>query len=196
MLSGQFFPYHYIPFLYFIILLASLCISPPDLQPSTFNSYLPSIIVFLVILLNIRPSSTFLRQIQNQPIVTSTDRAVEIARFLNESLEEDDLVQPLDWTGGSLLAMLETRTHIATPYVFDFYFYHHVSDPYIQSLRVDFIQRLQESRPRFIIEVLSVDKPWVAGADTSREFPELRQFIAQYYDITLYKEDYVFYELK
>jgi hypothetical protein len=195
-LSGQFFPYHYIPFLYFIILLASLCIAPPDLRPSTFNSYLPSIILFLVILLNIRPSSTFLRQIQNQPIVTSTDRAVEIARFLNESLEEGDLVQPLDWTGGSLLAMLETRTPIATPYVFDFYFYHHVSDPYIQSLRVDFMQHLQESRPRFIIEVLSVDKPWVAGADTSREFPALRRFIAENYDLTLYKEDYVIYELK
>jgi hypothetical protein len=195
-LSGQFFPYHYIPFLYFIILLASLCIAPPDLRPSTFNSYFPSTILFLVILLNIRPSSTFLRQVQNQPIVTSTDRAVEIARFLNESLEEGDLVQPLDWTGGSLLAMLETRAHIATPYVFDFYFYHHVSSPYIQSLRADFMQRLQESRPRFIIEILSVDKPWVAGAYTSREFPALRQFIAQYYDITLYKEDYVIYELK
>jgi hypothetical protein len=195
-LSGQFFPYHYIPFLYFIILLASLCISIPDLRPSTFNIYFSSIILVLVVLLNVRPSSTFLRQIQGQPIVTSTDRAVEIARFLDESLEEGDLVQPLDWTGGSLLAMLETRTHIATPYVFDFYFYHHVSDPYIQSLRVDFIQRLQESRPRFIIEVLSIDKPWVAGMDTSREFPALRQFIAENYDLTLYKEDYVIYELK
>ncbi len=195
-LSGQFFPYHYIPFLYFIILCASLCISTPDLRPSTFKDYMPAFILLLVMLLSIRPSSTFLRQIQNQPIVTSTDRAVEIARFLNESLEEGDLVQPLDWTGGSLLAMLETRAHIATPYVFDFYFYHHVSNPYIQSLRMDFIQHLQKSRPRFIIEILSVDKPWVAGADTSREFPELRRFIAENYDLTLYKEDYVIYELK
>jgi hypothetical protein len=195
-LSGQFFPYHYIPFLYFIILLASLSIAPPDLRPSTFNNYVPSLVLALVVLLNVRPSSTFLRQIQGQPIVTSTDRAVEIARFLDESLEEGDLVQPLDWTGGSLLAMLETRAHIATPYVFDFYFYHHVSDPYIQALRADFILRLEESRPRFIIEVLSMDKPWVAGVDTSREFPALRQFIAENYDLTLYKEDYVIYELK
>ena len=32
-LSGQFFPYHYIPFIYFIILLASLCLS--TFNPST-----------------------------------------------------------------------------------------------------------------------------------------------------------------
>ncbi|MDP1778811.1 MAG: glycosyltransferase family 39 protein, partial [Anaerolineales bacterium] len=39
-LSGQFFPYHYLPFVYFIILLASLSIcssSTSDLRPSTFN---------------------------------------------------------------------------------------------------------------------------------------------------------------
>ena len=105
-------------------------------------------------------------------------------------------VQPLVWTGGALLAMLEARAHIATPYVFDFYFYHHVSNPYIQSLRADFMTRLQESRPRFVIEVVSIDKPWVAGPDTSREFPELRNFMRENYVITLFKEDYVIYELK
>jgi hypothetical protein len=195
-LSGQFFPYHYIPFLYFIILLASLSIFPADLRPLTFNSYVPSIILVLVILLNVRPSSTFLRQIQGQPIVTSTDRAVEIAAFLKEYLKEEDTVQPLDWTGGSLLAMLETRAQIATPYVFDFYFYHHLSSPYIHSLRADFMEQLQKSRPRFVIEVTAIDKPWVAGSDTSRDFPELRKFIEENYSITLYKDDYVIYELK
>jgi hypothetical protein len=195
-LSGQFFPYHYIPFLYFIILLASLCISIPNLRPLTFNDYVPSIILVLVVLLNVRPSSTFMRQIQGQPIVTSTDRAVEIAAFLKEYIKEGDTVQPLDWTGGSLLAMLETRAHIATPYVFDFYFYHHLSSPYIQSLRADFMEQLQKSRPRFVIEVTAIDKPWVAGTDTSRDFPALRKFIEENYMITLYKDDYIIYELK
>ena len=35
--SGQFFPYHYIPFIYFIILLASLTFDFRTVQPSTFN---------------------------------------------------------------------------------------------------------------------------------------------------------------
>lgn len=195
-LSGQFFPYHYIPFMYCIVLLAALSIQTSDVQSLRLNQYAPSLILIAVILLNIRPSSTFMRQIQGQPITTSTDRAVEITRFLKEYLKEGDTVQPLDWTGGSLLAMLESRAHIATPYVFDFYFYHHLSSPYIQSLRTDFMEHLQEARPRFVIEVTAIDKPWVAGPDTSRDFPELRKFMEENYSITLYKDDYVIYELK
>ncbi len=194
-LSGQFFPYHYIPFIYFIILLSSLALTF-DSPKKSFIFHLSPFILFLVILLNIRPSAAFMQQIQGQPIATSTDRAVEIRHFLDEHLEEGDTVQPLDWTGGTLLVMLEARAHIATPYVFDFYFYHHVSSPYIRSLRADFMNDLQESRPRFMIEVTSIDKPWVEGADTSHEFPELRKFIEENYEITLYKDDYVIYELK
>lgn len=137
-LSGQFFPYHYIPFVYLIILLASLSISTINHFPLTIN-YFSSFILLAVILINIRPSQTFIRQLEGKPIATSTDRAEEIIRFLEKNSEEGDTVQPLDWTGGTLLAMLETRAYIATPYVFDFYFYHHVSNSYIQSLRADFM---------------------------------------------------------
>lgn len=187
--SGQFFPYHYIPFVYFIILLASLTL---NVQRSTFNIQL--VIFFAVALFSLSPSQTFLRQLEGKPIATSTDRAEGIARFLEKNLTEGDTVQPLDWTGGSLLAMLETRARIATPYVFDFYFYHHVSNPYIQSLRADFMNDLQASPPRFIVEVTAIDKPWVSGADTSREFPELRAFLNKKYSVTIQKDDYVIYE--
>jgi hypothetical protein len=197
-LSGQFFPYHYIPFVYIIILLASLAFSvqrsaPRSSSPS-FIFHLSSFILLIVILVSLRPSQTFLRQIQGHPIATSADRAQEIARFLEKNLETGETVQPLDWTGGTLLAMLETRTPIATPYVFDFYFYHHVSNPYIQSLRVDFVHQLQSASPRYIVEVTAIDKPWVSGEDTTREFPELRAFLNEYYSVTIQKDDYVIYE--
>ncbi|MBK8781600.1 MAG: glycosyltransferase family 39 protein [Anaerolineales bacterium] len=192
-LSGQFFPYHYIPFIYIIILVASLSLTTHHFPLSTsFILHLSSLILLLFL---IRPSTTFLRQLQGQPIATSTDRAEEIARFLEKNLEAGETVQPLDWTGGTLLAMLETRTPIATPYVFDFYFYHHVSNPYIQSLRVDFMHQLQSASPRYIVEVTSIDKPWVSGEDTTREFPELRAFLNEYYSVTIQKDDYTIYEL-
>jgi len=194
--SGQFFPYHYIPFTYFIILLASLPLSTFIIQPSTFNSYASSFLLLTVVLLSIRPSTTFIRQLAGRPIATSTDRAEEIARFLEKNLEDGDTVQPLDWTGGTLLAMLETRTYIATPYIFDFYFHHHISTPYIKFLREDFMSELQTTSPRFIIEVTAIDKPWISGADTSREFPELREFLNENYSVTIQKDDYVIYERK
>jgi hypothetical protein len=188
--SGQFFPYHYIPFTYFIILLASLSLSTFDFQFSTFSS-----IIFLsVALFILSPSQTFIRQLQGRSISTSTDRAIQISRFLEKNLQYGDTVQPLDWTGGTLLAMLETHAHIATPYVFDFYFYHHVSNPYIHSLRADFLSDLQNARPRFIVEVTAMDKPWVSGPDTSREFPELRAYLEGNYFVKIDKDDYIIYE--
>ncbi|MBL8101392.1 MAG: hypothetical protein JNM02_02570 [Anaerolineales bacterium] len=195
-LSGQFFPYHYIPFIYIIILVASLSLTTHHFLLSTSFLFPFSLSILLItILLTVRPSATFLRQIQGHPIATSTDRAEEIARFLENNLEAGETVQPLDWTGGTLLAMLETRTPIATPYVFDFYFYHHVSNPYIQSLRVDFIHQLQSASPRYIVEVTSIDKPWVSGEDATREFPELRAFLNENYSVTMDRNDYIIYEL-
>jgi hypothetical protein len=191
-LSGQFFAYHYILFFYCIIFLSSLSITNYKLPITNYASLL----FLLTIFITIRPSQTFIRQLNSQPIVTSSDRAVEIKNFLDKNLDKDDLVQPLDWTGGTLLAMLQTRAPIATEYVFDFYFYHHISNPYIQNLRNDFMNQLQASRPRFIIEVTSADKPWVGGDDTTRtKFPELQIFLDENYSITIQKDDYVIYEL-
>lgn len=199
-LTGQFFPYHYIPFIYTIILVASLSLSSnyqlPITNPPSFIFPLSSFILLATILLTTRPSQTFLRQIQGKDIAIAADRAAQISAFLEKNLEPGDQVQPLDWTGGTLLAMLETRAPIATSYVFDFYFYHHISNPYIQSLRADFMTQLRESKPHFIIEITAIDKPWVSGEDTSRDFPELRAFLNEYYSVTMGKEDYVIYELK
>jgi hypothetical protein len=189
--SGQFFEYHYLPFIYFIILLASLSLASNYQLPITNYAFL---LLLLAVLINVRPSNAFIRQIEGKPIATSTNRADEIARYLKGRLQTGDTVQPLDWTGGTLLAMLETRARIATPYVFDFYFYHHVSTPYIQSLRADFMTKLQTARPRFIIEVVAIDKPWITGEDAAREFPELREFLNKSYSVTIDKKDYLIYE--
>jgi hypothetical protein len=204
--SGQFFPYHYIPFVYFIILLASLSIpnfDPLEISASgqrprslTSFSWILALSSFIIILSLLLPSQTLLRQLKNKPVSTSTDRAVEISRFLKKNLDtsQGETVQPLDWTGGTLLAMLENRARTATPYIFDFYFYHHVSNPYIRSLRADFMNELQTAAPRFIIEVTAADKPWVSGEDTSHEFPALRAFLEKNYSIAIQKDDYVIYE--
>ena len=197
--SGQFFEYHYIPFVYFIVILASLALTeqhPLSIfqLPPSFLFLLSSLIFLFTIAVTIRPSNTFLRQIQNRPIAKTTDRAEEIASYLEENMQVGNTVQPLDWTGGTLLAMLETRAPLATKYVFDFYFYHHVSTPYIQNLRADFMDELQAANPRFIVEVIAVDKPWLTGPDTSREFPELRAFLKENYSVTILEDDYIIYE--
>ncbi len=189
--SGQFFDYHWLPFLYFAGLLTSLCLlesASPRLQVTAVLALL------LVIAINVRPPAAVLRQLAGKPIAPIGGRVDRLADFLQKHLRPGDAVQPLDWTGGTLQAMLISRASLATPFVFDFYFYHHISHPYIQALRARFLQALQEHPPRFILEITSPDKPWVSGLDTSRDFPALRQFLQENYRPVQQKEDYVIYE--
>jgi hypothetical protein len=55
------------------------------------------------------------------------------------------------------------------------------------------MNQLQEAKPRFIIEVTAIDKPWVSGEDTSRDFLELRAFLNEYYYVEVEREDYIIY---
>jgi len=55
---------------------------------------------------------------------------------------------------------------------------------------------LNEKKPRFIVEVTAIDKPWIIGADTAREFPELREFLNANYSIQVQKDDYLIYKRK
>ncbi len=190
-LSGQFFQYHYLPFVYFIILLSSLCIAE-IVDPGWRLG--AAAVLLLAILGEVRPASALVQQFEGKPATTAEGREEKIAAYLASHLKPGDTVQPLDWTGGSLQAMLATRARLATSFVFDFYFYHHVTDPYIRDLRDRFFEELQTASPKYIVEVTAMDKPWVAGPDTSREFPELRAFLADNYVVDVHRDDYNIYK--
>jgi hypothetical protein len=104
----------------------------------------------------------------------------EVAKFLSKHLEPGDTVQPLDWTGGAVHGMLMARARLATRFMYDFIFYHFPSKPYVVRLRQEFIGELTRSRPKYIIDVY-IDKPWPTGANTTRKFPELHEFLATHY---------------
>jgi len=189
--SGQFFQYHYLPFMYFGIALSSLCLGGlRDLKRRAGALAL----LLAAILVSVRIPAVMFAQLEGKSLIEG--RAEQIAAYLANHLEQGDTVQPLDWTGGALQAMLATRAHLATSFVFDFYFYHHVSDPYIQGLRARFMEELRSEPPTYVVEVTMMDKPWVAGPDTSREFPELRQFLAERYTVAVTRGDYLIYRRK
>ena len=120
-------------------------------------------------------------------------RVDEIADWLKSRLLPGDTVQPLDWTGGSIHAMLLAEAKLATRFIYDCHFYHHISSTYTQKLRESFIEQLHETTPRFIIEI-STRKPWVSGIDTTREFPKLKDFLDDYYKIAFKGDGYLIYE--
>ena len=95
------------------------------------------------------------------PTSPKNGRVDEIAVWLDTNLEKGDLVQPLDWVeGGSIHAMLLANAKLATKYMYDYHFYHHISRDYIQKLRDDFIEELKKSNPRYLISIIEPIKTW------------------------------------
>lgn len=197
-ISGQFWPYHWFPFLYFLLLLTSLALLRwPARRPSWIRLVsIGTLAVIAISTFRFLPEALYCQFQGRPPPSPKNGRVDEIARFLQEHLQPGDRVQPLDWTGGAVHAMLIAEARVATRYIFDYLFYFHVSNPYIQGLRREFIEQLQRSPPRFFIEITAPDKPWVSGLDTTREFPELEAFIAAGYVKVVEGNGYVIYERK
>ena len=187
--SGQFWPYHGLPLLYFAVVLTSLCLT--GLRGPGQPGWLPAArLAALGSVLLIAGRQFYYFQPELSP---ESGRADQMAAYLAGHLRPGDRVQPLDWTSGAVHAMLLTRVQIATPFIYDFYFYHHVSHPYIQNLRRRFIADLTASKPRFILQMVSEDKPWPSGPDTTRQFPQLQAVLASQYHPVQSQNGYVIY---
>jgi len=169
--SGKFWGYHWQPFLYFVQLLAALCLTPVAASRRLAAAgSLALLAVTAFFLLNL--DAPF----RPHPYAHSTNplkrRHEAIASYLQEHLEPGDRVQPLDWTGGAIHGMLLADAELATSFVYDFHFYHHVDTPFIQELRHRFVRELSESKPRYVIDIQGL-KPSVKTAAARAPFPEL-----------------------
>jgi hypothetical protein len=198
-LAGKFWSYHYMPFAYFCSLSAALCLYAwPRSNTSLTRAWI--LLTALVTTVTVQlPMSDYVRSLASdlrsgpEAHAPKGGRVDEIAEFLKANLHPGDTVQPLDWTGGSIHGMLLAEARLATRFMYDYHFYHHVSSPYIQGLRQSFLSQLRMASPRFIIDVETF-KPWVSGPDTTHEFPELRRFLEDSYDVVFEGNGYFIYE--
>jgi hypothetical protein len=179
--SGRFWDYHWFVFLYFVLLLSALCFVEQDERSTRLLRSLPIALLALAIATDLVVPREFLSQLGGEP-PPRLERVEEIAAYLDENLRPGERVQPLDWTGGAVHAMLRARAPLATPFATDFYFYHHVSNPYIASLRQRFLSAFADAKPELVIEVEKI-KPWPHGPDTTREFPALREILERDYRV-------------
>lgn len=178
--AGQFWGYHYVPFLYFLCLLSGLCLVPCDSRSRLVRLAPKAALLFGLLVHPDVVSST--KWLFRSPAV-SDGQVDAMAGFLRERLRPGDTVQPLDWTGGAVHAMLIAKARLATRFMYDYHFHHHVSEPFIQELRRRFLDEFDSSRPRFVIEYFGEHKPWPSGEDTSRSFDELEQRLADRYTV-------------
>jgi hypothetical protein len=191
--AGKFWFYHWLPLIYFSIQLAAVCLAQPVAAIYRRRPWVPVTVMLLVLVVTVSLPFDLRRQSRRGIETAKRERVDEIAGFLKANLRPGDTVQPLDWTGGAVHAMLIDRARLATSFLYDFHFYHSVSSPYIRALRRRFVGELTRSAPRYVIMV-TADRPWPTGTDTSQDFPELRQVLQGEYHAVRSAETYTILE--
>ncbi len=196
-LAGKFWNYHYMPFAYFSTISAGLCLfNWPEFPKEGLNYKIKEALPVLVLLvavtmqLNLPGSAMYVvndLRSGSEAHDPKRERVDEISGWLKNRLHSGDSVQPLDWTGGSIHAMLLAEARLSTRFLYDYHFYHHISSPYIKQLKKSFISHLRHTSPRFIIAVKE-GKPWVSGIGTTRKFPELQQVLAEDYTLAIFRD--------
>jgi hypothetical protein len=192
--AGKFWAYHWTPFIFFAIQLASLCWIRPRGPWAGVKSAVP----IAVLVLSLATQSFVAEEVAEQlrgapPRPVKGGRVDALAAWLESHVEPGDSVQPLDTTAGGIHAMLLSESKLATRFVYDFHFHHHVSNPFNTKLRQEFIATLKRDETRYIVQ-LRRGRGWPSGVDSRREFPALNALLAADYRRVAAEHGYVIYE--
>jgi len=205
MLASQFWLYHWMPFRALAVLCTALLLVP--LRDFRGRALVETVLLVFFCgclttwtgtldpyRMRLKAPHAFAAQLHGNPApLRKGGRVDEIADFLRAAdLRPDDRVQPLDWTEGALHGMLLAEAVTATPYIYNYHFYHYISNPYIQGIRQRFIEALEISQPRFLIETDDELRP--TGIDTTTSFPALEAFIETNYGVAKQGLNYRIYE--
>ncbi len=201
-IAGKFWAYHFMPFLFFCVLGSCLLLRSVATAGWQWKTVLPPIIVVLLVLNTINGIQLYPRFVAAQ--FSSEDsifppkagRVDRIKKHLLPHVKPGDRAQALDTTGGAIHALLDLKIPHASPFIYDYHFYHHVDNPYIQTLQSQFLDAMTSRPPRFIVEITARNKPYVSGETTMQQWPALESLIAQQYTELVRESDFRIYELK
>lgn len=192
-MAGQFWPYHWMPFVLPLSLLLGLLFTRTRADQTRLTSLSP--LLLLPALWLASPPNWELRlQMQGRPVPAPLHgRVDEIAAFLQQHLKPGDRVQPLDWTAGALHGMLLAKTPLATRFLYDYHFYHHPGHPVTEALRAEFMQEMTQNPPRFVIDVDSPYHP--KSFPDAPSFPKLQNWLKNHYRLAHQGKEYRILEL-
>lgn len=195
LLGGKFWNYHDLPLFYFVCTGMALAVGPWPPQTLWVQRVAPIVLVVVACAQTFAPQDRFAPLF---PPVKAPLRGVPdaIAEYLTANLRPGDTVQPVDIvSGGVVHGLLMARADLATPFVYWFHFYHHVSNPYIQKLRAQVMSALRAAPPRFIVQNTDLDF-WIEGEDTTKKFPAFTDFLQSHYEEALKERTFTIWERK
>lgn len=110
---------------------------------------------------------------------------------LKDKVGRDQTVQVMDFLSGMVHGLYELELRQPTRFLFDLQFFHDIDQPYIQSLRLEFLKALREDPPAFF--VLSTLSWPIPGYERLDAFPELAAWLSAYYRIETENDYYRIY---
>ncbi len=185
-ITGKFWDYHWLPFGYAAALLASVAWATPVPHAVRTDRLAALVMVLAVVGL---PTRAWVAAPRRAEELRQTDALVA---SLQRALQPGDTVQPLDWTGVALHAMLRTRAPLATRFLEDVHLYHHAGHPYIERLRSTLLHEWHLVRPRFAIHVEA--RGWAQGPSGRVPFAALERLLASDYVIRERANGVILYE--
>jgi len=200
-LAGQYWPYHYKPFIFVATMVLALLALPatrvvaaPRLACASGLAGLCAFAFAVAQLVDPRPfgrhdglSEIFSR---HQALNGGVARAT---RLIAENLHPGETVQPIDWTEGVIQAMLRLEAPLGTPFLYDYHFHHSVDAPIIERLRARFVAAMRENKPALVMEALR--RPRVSGVGTAKDFPQLDRLLSENYHLVHEDELFRLYRL-
>jgi len=195
--AGKFWKYHWFPAILAACLLASLAtLEPRDEERVGWVRFRVIALLLPAIVLGL-PADLRAGGLAMAPLEpVKGGRVAFVETFLRSNLRPGDRVQALDVTEGVLHGMLRAGATPATRFVYDFHFYHHVSNPYIQGLRREFVEQLEKKSPRFVVQIPSLPSGagWSpSGEDCGGGFPELEKILSERYrEVSRFEDVHIF----
>lgn len=171
---GKFFDYHWLPCHFAAALAGALLLTGrPAIRRGAGTPLATAAVFAFCGWLTFRASPDVMPQWHGKPISQPELIRVDLlTAALRARAKPGDRVQVLEWTNGGAHAALLAGTRAATPFFQDFMFYHHVSTPYVQTLRARFLRAFDGDPPKLVVRV-NGDQRACFGPDTVGVWDEL-----------------------
>jgi len=118
-----------------------------------------------------------------------------VADLSSYSLDSEDTVQILDTSDGGIHALFLLRIRQPTRFIYDFQFFHDLENPYIRSLRSEFIRDLETKPPKLIVVFHHAWLP-PGNLDRLKSFPEFTRLLEARYEVNAVRNAYTIYSAK
>lgn len=192
-MSCMFYDHNYIPFFALACLALPLCLRKTQTAFSrkhrTFSLLLLSLLLTGMFYVN----PILLRRVHTDPVAESAANVRRISIWLKSHLKPGDTVQPIEWAScGIVHAMLIAEAKIATPIIWGEALYHHVTNPFVVRLRENFMARMNEAKPRYVIQ--SDKDYYLPGPDSAESFIELDALLRDQYTKVLESKSFTIWE--